>query len=159
MRPPAEFRNDTASAAEIARHLWLCDADYMPRLSSRVSIDAYAAKLAKRATLFEAWVEDELVGLVAAYCDLSQRTAFITNVSVAAAHRACGIASRLLATFLTRAQELKLQRVELEVNPGNHSAATLYTRHGFVSASAEDPARLVMCLSDDTSPPIIYVKQ
>lgn len=152
MRLSVIFRRDTASAADIARHLWLCDADYTPRLSSRVSIDAYAAKLAERACLFEAWVEDDLVGLVAVYYDLPQHVAFITNVSVVATHRSCGIASRLLTSSITCAQELKLNRVELEVNPDNHAVTAIYARHGFVASSTENPERLVMWMPTETPP-------
>jgi len=147
MKPRVEFKRDSASASVMARHFRNCDEDYQPRLSSRVDVDSYACKLAQCASLFEAWVGDDLVGLVAVYYDRALLKAFVSNVSVVAAHRSCGIASCLLESSVARARELALDSVELEVSPANLAAHSLYRRHGFQPAAEGGGLRLVLKLS------------
>ena len=83
MNPLVHIHRNRASAAEIDAHLRACDDSFAPALSRRVDIDAYASKIAARAERFEAWANDRLVGLLAAYCnDPERRVAFVTSVSV-----------------------------------------------------------------------------
>ena len=64
-------RADNASIGEARdrAHLAHCDAHFVPPLSGRVDIDAYAAKIADQAERFEAWAGGRSSGLVAAYCN------------------------------------------------------------------------------------------
>lgn len=126
------FRLNVALEAQIADHLLRCDASFVPPLSGRVEIGSYAHKIAAKATRFEAW-ERELVGLLAAYCNDTQRgVAYITSVSVLEAWQGRGIASRLLEQCIEHARAQGFQRIELEVDGSNAGALKLYAKRGFL---------------------------
>ena len=75
-----QFTQDRATDEDIARHLRLCDTDFVPALSTRVQIPEYAEKLVSHAVRFEAWQHGILVGLIAAYCnDRENDRAYITS--------------------------------------------------------------------------------
>ena len=83
MSAAVKYQSNKASEVEIAEHLSRCDADFVPLLSSRVEIKNYAKKIINKATRFEAWSGDTLLGLVAAYYnDQEKRIAYITSISV-----------------------------------------------------------------------------
>ena len=127
-----EFRLNTATAADIERHLAACDARFVPPLSSRVRLGEYAVKLALRATRFEAWADDALVGLVALYCnDTDTCVAHVSNVSVASDWHGRGVASNLLARSLRHARDLGMLTIRLEVGDANRVAIGLYEKFGF----------------------------
>jgi ribosomal protein S18 acetylase RimI-like enzyme len=131
------FRTNAATAAQIADHLLRCDAQFIPRLSGRVDITNYATKIVERSVRFEAWYDGALIGLVAAYRDLSEhRDAFITSVSVLADWSRRGIGTRLVRDCVADATHLRLRSVRLEVNDRNRSAIRLYERLGFSSREA-----------------------
>lgn len=132
MMSEPEFRLNTATAVDIERHLAACDARFVPPLSSRVQLDDYAVKLALRATRFEAWADDALVGLVALYCnDTDTRVAHVSNVSVASGWHGRGLASNLMARSLLHARDLGMRKVRLEVGAANQVAIRLYEKFGF----------------------------
>lgn len=139
-----DYRYDGASAAAIERHLAACDADFRPPLSTRVALSDYARKLAERATRFEAWEGDDLIGLVAAYCDgAAGPIAYITDVSVVRSARGKGVADRLMTMCIDHVSALGLSRVELRVGAANAPALRFYDRHGFVGAVDEGEERLL----------------
>jgi ribosomal protein S18 acetylase RimI-like enzyme len=126
------YSQGRASAADIARHLERCAADFVPALNDRVDIEAYAAKLAALSVCFEAWADAELVGLVAAYMnDRARGVAFVSSVSVVPGRRGTGIAARLLRDCLECAKLERMKRVTLEVGCENRSAVRLYEALGF----------------------------
>ena len=57
---------------------------------------------------------------------------YISNVAVAPAYRRQGVADALISALMTRAEELNLAFVTLEVRAGNEPAKSLYAKHGFV---------------------------
>lgn len=57
---------------------------------------------------------------------------YISNVAVAPAYRRQGVADALISALMTRAEELNLAFVTLEVRAGNEPAKALYAKHGFV---------------------------
>lgn len=133
-----DYREDSASAADIEAHLRACDARYRPPLSSRVEIGAYATKLADSAVTFEAWRGPILVGLVAAYLnDLASRSGFISSVSVDAGATGAGIASRLLRTCIDAARALGMHRINLQVSRASDGATALYRKLGFVESGGD----------------------
>ena len=144
---------DVASTAQIAEHLRSCNADFLPPLSIRVDIGAYAEKLSERATRFEAWSCGVLVGLVAAYFKgAGQHTAHITNVSVVRGWSNQGIGFRLLRRCLDHGLRLGAFEVTLEVAVDNVAARRLYSRAGFQTVNQKAP-NVTMCrkLSDGTT--------
>jgi ribosomal protein S18 acetylase RimI-like enzyme len=147
MTGEAEFRRNRATEGELANHLSLCDATFVPSLSSRVEIPGYAHKLWLHATRFEAWADGLLVGLVAVYCnDSARRFAYVTSVSVLPEGRGRRIASGLLVQCSEYLRALGFERVELEVDRENQTAIQMYHRHGFIAVNGSG-RNLVMHLT------------
>lgn len=136
------FQRDRASVQQIAGHLRLCDGQFTPSLSSRVDIAEYAGRLAAKSLRFEAWSQDDLVGLVAAYADDPEdHTAFITNVSVLGAWTRRGIGRRLLENCISHVRRQGRHALRLEVSYGQSAAIRLYESLGFeCSVGARAPA-------------------
>jgi GNAT superfamily N-acetyltransferase/2-polyprenyl-3-methyl-5-hydroxy-6-metoxy-1,4-benzoquinol methylase len=142
-----EFCCNRATEGEIANHLSLCDANFVPPLSSRVEISEYAHKISVNATRFEAWVEGSLVGLVAVYCnDASHRFAYITSVSVLPGSQGSRIATFLTEQCIRYLRELGFECAELEVHKDNGKAIQLYERLGFIAGKSSG-CNLVMGLN------------
>ena len=57
---------------------------------------------------------------------------YVSNVAVAPVYRRQGVADALISALMTRAEELKMAFVTLEVRAGNEPAKALYAKHGFV---------------------------
>ena len=128
----AEFCRNRATQEEIANHLSLCDANFVPPLSSRLEISEYAEKIFVHALRFEAWEEGSLVGLVAIYCnDTSRRSAYITSVSVLVGWQRNRVASHLIEQCLGYLRDSEFGCVELEVDTENGKAIDMYEKHGF----------------------------
>ncbi|HME37350.1 MAG TPA: GNAT family N-acetyltransferase [Steroidobacteraceae bacterium] len=133
-----EYRVDTASAAQVSLHLEQCDANFVPALSGRVDVNAYAAKICGNAVRFEAWSNHVLIGLLAAYCnDDERRVAFITSVSIVADRTGEGIATRLLRHCIDYVKLQRMRRISLEVAGGHRSAIQLYEKCGFTAGEAQ----------------------
>jgi ribosomal protein S18 acetylase RimI-like enzyme len=138
MTSPVAYRRMTATRDEILAHLQACDAQYLPSLSSRVDLAAYAGKLSQHATTFEAWDGPLLAGLVAAYLnDQRGRGGFVTSVSVVPGHARTGIASTLMDTCLAEARLLRMQELALEVSRASPQAIGLYRKLGFVESGGD----------------------
>src|SRR5579862_1552588 len=143
MNRETDFARNRATEGEIAGHLLLCDATFVPPLSSRVEISAYAHKLSAYATRFEAWAEGALVGLVAIYCnDASLHLAYIASVSVLPGSQGAGIASQLMEQCIEYVREAGFESIELEVDSENGKALHMYARLAFVARST--PSRNVI---------------
>ena len=144
MNKPVEFCLNKATEAEIADHLFRCDADFVPPLSGRVEIGSYAHKIADKATRFEAWAEGVLVGLVAVYCNDSEcHVAYITSVSVLQEWKGRGIASTLMEQCIRHAKGPGYERIELEVDSENAAAIKLYEKKGFMVIRVSDQAAIM----------------
>lgn len=140
MTAALEYLSNKASPEEIASHLWHCEADFVPPLSTRVKIENYANKIVTQATRFEAWSGGNLVGLAAAYCnDHETRIAYLTNVSVSREWMGKGVADRLLSECCKHAVASGMRQVSLEVGEGNTPAIKLYEKCGFVVGNANGP--------------------
>jgi ribosomal protein S18 acetylase RimI-like enzyme len=132
MTDSIELRVNKATATEIAAHLAKTDDAFLPRLTERVDISAYALKIVDNAERFEAWGRGSLVGLVAAYCnDAAARTAYITTVSVIAEYRNLGLASRLLVECVEFVKRKQFIGISLDVDSENQRAVELYEAKGF----------------------------
>jgi ribosomal protein S18 acetylase RimI-like enzyme len=126
------FATNRATVSQIAEHLSRCDDTFVPPLSSRTDIGAYARKIGEHAECFEAWASGTLVGLVAAYCNDAERLgAYVTSVSVEPGFWGSGIASGLMARCIESMTRKGFVRIELEVDVANDAAIALYARHGF----------------------------
>jgi ribosomal-protein-alanine N-acetyltransferase len=134
-----KYKIKTASSQEILAHLLECSEDFCPPLVERVNLDLYSQKLFERSLTFEAWMEDSLVGLLAAYFarDL-ERSVFITNVSVSKRFMGLGIASELMGQCIKYAAGEDFMEIELEVSKENTRAINLYRKFEFVIEGGSD---------------------
>ena len=138
MTPTPRFGQDEATVDQIAGHLRACADDFAPPLTGRVDIDEYARKIESRATRFEAWADDRLVGLVAVYAnDATGELAYVTSVSVAPEDGGHGVGTTLLTNAIESMRRRGFRRMALEVEQGNVVAVRLYTRVGFVVTEAQ----------------------
>ena len=126
------YKVKTASEEQIYLHLKECDGNFTPPLSSRVDLLDYSRKIFQQSISFEAWQDNDLVGMLNAYLNnASNRTGFITNVSILEEYMRKGVASSLLYMCLEHARNLGFSRIKLEVSRENSVAIKLYSRAGF----------------------------
>ena len=109
-----------------------CSADFIPPLDAKVNMQEYAAKLFENAVTFEAWDDNVLVGLIAAYFnDETHKTGYITSVSTTRAYRNKGIVSHLLKHCFNYARQFHFKRIDLNVSELSHRAVFVYKKAGF----------------------------
>lgn len=133
------FTTDRSDMASVLAHLQAHDAAFQPPLSSRVNLADYARKLATHAVRFEAWADDDLIGLVAVYCNApDQGTAFVSNVSVLASHARQGIARHLMQSAITHVLKLGFANLRLDVDRRATAALRLYLSLGFQPMAEAD---------------------
>ena len=126
------YKIKTATKEQIYLHLKQCNNDFIPPLDNKVNINEYAEKLFAQSVTFEAWEDESLAGLIAAYFnDKKNETGFITNVSVLNNHGGKGIASQLLRMCIKYAIQNNFKEVMLEVFKLNKPAINLYKKNGF----------------------------
>lgn len=127
------YKIKTVNAQEILAHLKECSDDFYPPLIERVNLEEYSRKLLEKSITFEAWNQNFLVGLLAAYFNQNtDRSVFITNVSVLKKFMGMGIASELLGQCIKYAASKKIREIELEVNKESAYAINLYGKFDFV---------------------------
>lgn len=129
---PVTYRHNGASVDDVRVHLHECDPQFVPPLSSRTDLDAYALKMVTHAERCEAWNADQLVGLVAFYHDAQSHRGYITNVSVSPSFSGRGIGRRLMEDCFAWCARQGCDHIDLEVSPDNAPALALYRRLGFV---------------------------
>lgn len=128
-----KYQIGKAGKQDIIEHLEKCDQNFSPQLSSYVNINEYSQKIFSNAVTFEAWENDKLIGLVAAYLnDQKSYEGFITNVSVFNNHARKGIAKQLLLNCEEYANKVGFKYLSLDVHPGTN-AFFLYTKIGFIN--------------------------
>lgn len=136
MNKDIQLHVNQANECIVVDHLCNCDKLFIPPLSSRLSISIYAKKIIANAQRFEAWDEERLIGLVAAYCnDETKQIAYITSVSVLQSYQGLGIARQLLTRCIESICQLQFQRIELEVSTAQIAAVVLYEKLGFSSTN------------------------
>jgi glycosyltransferase involved in cell wall biosynthesis len=133
MSDPFFYRLNRASKTKIIEHLQACDTSFSPPLSTRVQIKDYARKIECNAMRFEAWKDDKLVGLVAAYFnDHLRRIAYITSVSIVEEFVGKGVANILLKRCVDYAKSSGVNKISLSVSKKNISAIELYKKNSFI---------------------------
>jgi ribosomal protein S18 acetylase RimI-like enzyme len=129
---PIQFKTKTASVDHLLAHLNSCNLNFTPSLSEKVDLVGYADKIYEKSVTFEAWFNETLVGLIAAYFNnLGDLTGFITNVSVIHEYNGKGIASELLNRTIDYAVKNGFKYICLEVNNKNIQAIKLYQKFNF----------------------------
>ena len=143
---------NTATAIQIAGHLRVGESDFVDHLMKQVNIENYASKIKKYGCTFEAWSDNQLIGLVAAYLNKENRTGFITNVSVLPGWQSCGIGNQLLRNSIRYLEEAGVEHINLEVLSIREKAIRLYSKHGFIIFSAEQDTLMMMRKSRMSGP-------
>ena len=129
------YQTKTASEKIIFLHLTDCNNNFIPPLSKRTDLASYAKKIFENSVTFEAWNDDQLIGLVAAYLNGDDiRSVFITNISVTKEFTGKGIASRLLRNCIAHCAKNDYFVIDLEVNRNNSQAITFYKKHQFIQS-------------------------
>jgi ribosomal protein S18 acetylase RimI-like enzyme len=127
-----EYKINTASVTIILTHLNHCDNQFVPALSTKVSLEAYSKKMANNAILFEAWIDETLIGIVAIYLNENNH-GYITNVSVYNEYCSKGIAKQIFVNLLDYTKSNNISEIKLEVSAINIAAINLYKNFGFES--------------------------
>ena len=133
------YKTKTAIEKDIYAHLMDCNNSFIPPLVEKINIADYSKKIVENATTFEAWKQDELVGLIATYInDLNGNTAFITSVSVSSNLKGLGIASTLLNKCIEYVRKKKYKKLKLEVNKNNIPAISFYKKFNFIEIESKE---------------------
>jgi ribosomal protein S18 acetylase RimI-like enzyme len=127
-----KYKIKTASEQSILIHLRECNDNFSPPLVERVDVEGYSRKIWSKSITFEAWLDDLLIGLLAAYFDEGpNHSVYITNVSVMKDFTKLGIASELLHNCIEYAINKDFRQISLEVYKENTPAISLYKRFEF----------------------------
>lgn len=135
-----KFKTKTVSVESVIEHLTKCSNAFVPPLHTYVDIVEYSHKIINNAITFEAWDDNLLIALVAAYMnDFKNKVCFITNVSVLPEYWRKGIAKKLLVSLAEYCKLNNFNKIRLEVYSINKSALSLYSQSGFsIIANNED---------------------
>ncbi len=129
-----KYNINKSTVDQIREHLEKCSTHFYPALNTYVNINDYSVKIKHKAVRFEAWNEnEELVGLIAMYINLSEGIGFITNVSVDIEYKGHGVASKLMDQVKEYASKNSIESIELEVYQENIKAINFYHKHGFTT--------------------------
>jgi len=140
-----KYKINFAKEADISHHLFECDTQFSPLLSSYVDIDNYVEKIKNNALTIEAWHNNKLIGLVACYAnDIKLIEAYITNVSVLGTYSKKGIASNLLDSCIRLIQKKGFKSISLEVKNENSQAISLYEKRGFTEKQITSNGSVLM---------------
>lgn len=111
----------------------LCDKDFVPALSSRVSIPDYCKKLHTHADIISLIHKNKTIGLVAVYANnKKERTAYISSVCMLKEFRGKGYSRLLLENAIVYVKLKELNYIHLEVGLENVPAISLYESLGFI---------------------------
>ena len=123
---------------DISDHLKKCSDLFIPALSTRINIDDYSTKLFEKSLRFEAWQQNELVGLIAAYLNEDIGQVFISNVSVLKSFEGKGIGGELLKMSIDFFRNKSVFLIKLEVNNRNIRAVKFYEKFKFKMDCSSD---------------------
>ena len=129
---PISYKIRTAALNDIFNHLIKCNENFIPALDQKVDIAAYSKKIAENSITFEAWINGELAGLIAAYFnEENAKNGFISNVSIIKEYAGKGIASKLMEMCISYGVQHQFSEISLEVLRHNISAMQLYKKYDF----------------------------
>ena len=127
-----QYKINAGDSESLIEHLNKCDFIFVQGLTKKIGIADYVDKIINNATRFEAWKENELVGLIAAYFnDINNHSGYITNVSTIASYEGKGIGKELLNNCIQFGKENNYIELNLEVFSENKPAIHLYEKCHF----------------------------
>ncbi len=132
------YKTKKANKKEIYLHLIQCNDEFIPKLDTRVNIEEYSNKIEQFAITFEAWNNEQLVGMIATYLNQENELGFITNVSVLKDYMGAGIASKLLEMCINYVANKNFKNIQLEVGNSNIPAINFYKKYNFVAIEKQE---------------------
>jgi len=126
---PIKYRIKTAEKNDIINHLNNCSSEFVPKLVTYVDIQIYSQKIFDKAITFEAWNDNDLIGLIAVY--LNNSKGFITNISVDKSFKGLGVFKGLINLCFDLCKVLKVDQVDLEIYKKNKKVIDIYKHIGF----------------------------
>lgn len=126
-----EYKINQSNKLNILTHLENCDKDFIPKLSTKVNLKAYSDKIFENAIRIEAWIDNNLIGLIAVYHNNLKQEMFITNVSIEKEYTGNGIADELMKQLFILLNSQNIKEIKLEVDANNDKALNLYTKYNF----------------------------
>ncbi|MCX8500822.1 MAG: GNAT family N-acetyltransferase [Alphaproteobacteria bacterium] len=133
LNPLSQHQNHSTAQA-VLQHLWSCDGDFVPPLSTRLNLSDYSQKICAHAERFEYCTAEppSLVALVAAYFNRETGIGFVTNVSVLPNYRRHGLARHLMERVVAEARARGMNGLRLEAAAGDEATLRFYQRLDFV---------------------------
>ncbi len=129
------------SSDDILRFIQSVDEDFLPKLSERVDLVAYAQKLVDKAEMYVAHEGGTILGMVAFYLDRLKDQGYLTFMGVSEAARARGSGSALLQICIDSVREAGLRYLRTQTWSTNERALNWYVANGFrVTGQAADRA-------------------
>lgn len=128
-----EWQTGENGAERIYQFLWEMDEYFVPKLSERVSVEAYAKKLSQRADNLFVMVFIQTVVQDIASCSMycNEETAFISSFAVKSDFWREHVGSRMMDVVKQHAKELQCRKIRLEVDRNNMAACGFYSSCGF----------------------------
>lgn len=136
-------KNPPLKTEEVVSLLKEFDEEFIPCLSQRTDLPAYAARLAERAVWIFAYEQGAIIGHCAAYMN-QKDCAFISSIAVKHTMRGQGIGSLLLKRTQEEALARGMTRIALKAYDKNEAGIRFYERHG-CRVSAREGEWLTMC--------------
>lgn len=122
---------NASSEEQLLQHFRRLDEQFLIILKAKVNLSLYVKKLVDKSSRLESWGGEELVGLLAFYTSIADKTIFITNLTVIAEEKRRGIGSLLLNHLKVLMIADSMSKISLEVDIENIGAIGFYKRHGF----------------------------
>lgn len=146
-----EYRIQHALISDIKRHLKAVQLDQPTFPLNVQNISQYAEKLATKSITYEAWIGENLIGLIAVYFNKITAEAFVSNVSVSPNMVHKKLASTLMQNFISDAETRKTQSINLVYAENNIPAHKLYQKFGFIFIENNDgEIQVQRSLGDDS---------
>lgn len=121
-----------ANRQEIYQHLQGVNKLFVPSLEERVDIADFSDKIFNNTITFEAWDNENLIGLLSVYFNNTiDYYAFINNVSTEKKYANSDIATSLMNSCIEYGQNNNFKIIGLEVSTQNLIAIKLYEKFGF----------------------------
>jgi len=126
------YKQFSATDNDIYKHLLYVDKYFSPYLSERKNLKDFSKKISNNAITFEAWENNNLVGLVSAYFnDFDNRIGYINHIATFQEYRRCKISSKLLNLCIKYGITNNFHTLKLEVSINNKIAIDFYLKYGF----------------------------
>jgi len=121
------YAKNSVNSEQVLDYLRECNSSFSPILESRVDLREFSSKIIKHALIFEAWYEDELIGMLSLYYNKICQEGYINHICVYNQYRGQGVASKLLEMCIDSIKG----EIILEVSNKNTNAIRLYKKYGF----------------------------